>query len=241
MSNLPPNTPTIPIKQIPSKKFIPLVVGTPNSELKIPAKLFDDQKIQNFIQDILSQFDNIKDKSSSLYAIRLCRTNQYINEKNRSELLSLTDNIKFHDVDLCLNLETEVKSYIDKISGSKISNADSVISHLISVEKYISADKIFALEFYAKGGRKIIIDFIKECERSNDAKKWSLLYHLHKIFIVFITNWSLFTWDTSETELQLLKSICEILNESTKDSKKEVIPDFLVLLYLQNLNYAILN
>lgn len=41
MSNILQNTPAIPIKQIPSKKFIPLVVETPNSDLKIPAKLFD--------------------------------------------------------------------------------------------------------------------------------------------------------------------------------------------------------
>lgn len=88
---------------------------------------------------------------------------------------------------------------------------------MISVEKYISADKIFALEFYAKGGRKLIIDFIKECDRFNESKKWSLLYHLYKIFIIFIKNWSLFAWDTSETELNLLKSVLEFFYEFFKN------------------------
>ncbi|CAF0707658.1 unnamed protein product [Brachionus calyciflorus] len=241
MSNIPPNTPTIPIKQVTAKKFIPLVVGTPNCELKIPAKLFDDQKIQNFIQDILQHFEVIKDKNPALYAIRLSSSNQYINEKNRFELLSLNGITKFHDVDLCFNLETEVKTYVDKIASLKLNNPEGLIKELISIEKYVSSDKIFAYEFYAKGGKKLIVDYLKECERSNESKKWNLFYHLYKVLILFIKNWSLFTWESSEIELQLLKLICDVLNDSTKDNKKSTIPDYLVLLFLQIVNDVIFN
>ena len=47
-----------------------------------------------------------------------------------------------------------------------------LISQLNSIEKFIASDRIFAYEFYAKGGKKVLIDYIKECDRSSDAKKW---------------------------------------------------------------------
>lgn len=68
--------------------------------------------------------------------------------------------------------ETEVRIFIDKISSLKISNSESLISHLVSIEKYISSDRIFAFEFFAKGGKKILIDYIKECDKASDTKKW---------------------------------------------------------------------
>jgi hypothetical protein len=100
----------IPIKQVTlNKKFVPLVVGcavtaVTDHHIKTQAKLFDDQKIQAFIQDTINQFEQIKEKSSSLYAIRLKATHQYINEKNRAELLSLNDQTRFHEVEICYNL-----------------------------------------------------------------------------------------------------------------------------------------
>ncbi len=63
-----------------------------------------DQKIQTFIQETIGQFEQVKDKNPSLYAIRLRATYQYINEKNRTELLVINDQIKFHEVEICYNL-----------------------------------------------------------------------------------------------------------------------------------------
>jgi hypothetical protein len=34
------------------------------------------------------------------------------------------------------------------------------------------SDKIFASEFYAKGGKKVLIEYIKECDKTSDNKKW---------------------------------------------------------------------
>lgn len=50
----------IPIRQVAlNKKFVPLVVSYASTgdsrEAKITAKLFYDQKIQSFIQDVLNQ------------------------------------------------------------------------------------------------------------------------------------------------------------------------------------------
>ena len=66
-----------------------------------------------------------------------------------------------------------MKTYIDKISSLKvISHADTLTNHLISIKKYIESDQIFATEFFARGGKKIVIESIKECDRSSDSKKW---------------------------------------------------------------------
>lgn len=40
------NTPTIPIKPVPLKKFVPLVVSSISGDFKIQAKLFD---VRNFV------------------------------------------------------------------------------------------------------------------------------------------------------------------------------------------------
>lgn len=65
-----------------------------------------------------------------------------------------------------------MRIFIEKISSLKISNSESLIGQLVSIEKYIASDRIFAYEFFAKGGKKIIIDYIKECDKSSDNKKW---------------------------------------------------------------------
>ena len=149
----------------------------------------------------------MKEKSPTLYAIRLKSTYQYINEKNRAELLALNEQTRFHEVEICFNLETEVKNFIEKISSLKVSNSDLLINQLNSIEKFIASDRIFAYEFYAKGGKKVLIDYIKECDRASDAKKWNLLYHLYKILILLIKNWSLISWDLSEIDLPVIKLV----------------------------------
>lgn len=233
---------TIPIKQVVNKKFVPLVVGSQMSpDIKTQAKLFDDQKIQSFIQDILNSFEQIKEKNSSLYAIRLKATNQYINEKNRGELLCLSDQTRFHEVEICFNLETEVRNFVEKITSLKISNVDALIQQLNSIEKHVCNDRIFAFEFFAKGGKKVLIDFIKECDRTSDNKKWNLLYHLYKILVILIKNWSLISWDMSEIDLPIIKLICDTINDASKENKKALIPDNLVLLFLNIIDDIINN
>ena len=73
---------------------------------------------------------------------------------------------------VCFNLDTEVKTYIEKISSLKLNNAEQLINQLSSIEKFIASDRIFAFEFFAKGGKKMLIDYIKECDRTSDNKKW---------------------------------------------------------------------
>ena len=68
--------------------------------------------------------------------------------------------------------ETEVRTFMEKIVALKISNIDALIAQLASIEKYIASDRIFAYEVFAKGGKKLLIDFIKECDRTSDLKKW---------------------------------------------------------------------
>lgn len=53
-----------------------------------------------------------------------------------------------------------------------MNHAETLSNQLISIKKYIESDQIFATEFFARGGKKIIIDYIKECDRSSDSKKW---------------------------------------------------------------------
>lgn len=50
------------------------------------------------------RFEAIKDKNPSLYGIRLRSTSQYISERNRTELLAITEVNRFHEVILCFNL-----------------------------------------------------------------------------------------------------------------------------------------
>lgn len=68
--------------------------------------------------------------------------------------------------------ETEVKNFVEKIVSLKVSNIDAHIENFDSMEKFLSADRLFAFEFYAKGGKKILIDMIKECDRMSETKKW---------------------------------------------------------------------
>jgi hypothetical protein len=49
---------------------------------------------------------------------------------------------------------------------------DTLTSQFISVENFIESDRIYAFEFYAKGGKKMIVDLIRECDRMADNKKW---------------------------------------------------------------------
>ena len=57
-----------------------------------------------FVHFTIFRFETIKEKNSSLYGLRLRSTNQYINEKNRSDLLSVNEQHRFHEVELCFNL-----------------------------------------------------------------------------------------------------------------------------------------
>lgn len=66
------------------------------------------------------RFDSIKDKSSSSYAIRLKSTHQYINEKNRTDLLTVNDQIRFHEVEICFNLVWEFVSNLISIRLNKM-------------------------------------------------------------------------------------------------------------------------
>ncbi len=49
------NTPTIPIKQVTQKKFIPLVVSSITGDIKIQAKLYDVSASKNLIETFLNQ------------------------------------------------------------------------------------------------------------------------------------------------------------------------------------------
>ena len=73
-----------------------------------------------------------------------------------------------------------MRNFVEKISSLKRTNVDGLINQLSSIEKYIMSDRIFAYEFFAKGGKKILIDYIKECDRSSDNKKW----YTYKIFLL---------------------------------------------------------
>ena len=55
-----------------------------------------------------------------------------------------------------------------------------MIGQLTAIEKYIAADRIFAYEFFAKGGKKILIDYVKECDKASDTKKWFKLIDIYK-------------------------------------------------------------
>lgn len=70
-----------------------------------------------------------------------------------------------------------MRIFIEKITSLKISNSESLINQLVAIEKFIAADRIFAFEFFAKGGKKILIDYIKDCDKASDAKKWFLYPH----------------------------------------------------------------
>lgn len=52
----------------------------------------------------MASFESIKDKNPALYGLRLKSTNQYINEKNRNDLLGVNEQQRFHEVELCFNL-----------------------------------------------------------------------------------------------------------------------------------------
>ena len=62
--------------------------------------------------------------------------------------------------------------YLEKLSPINFNNIDLLINNLKSLSKFIDSDKIFAHEFYAKGGKKILINYIKESEQISDANKW---------------------------------------------------------------------
>lgn len=64
-----------------------------------------------------------------------------------------------------------------------MSHAETLSNQLISIKKYIESDQIFATEFFARGGKKIIIDYIKECDRSSDSKKWWFILFLRSLLV----------------------------------------------------------
>ena len=66
-----------------------------------------------------------------------------------------------------------MKNFIEKITSFKISSsAEALTQHLVGIQKYIESDQLFAYELFAKGGKRLIIDYIKECDKISDAKKW---------------------------------------------------------------------
>lgn len=69
--------------------------------------------------------------------------------------------------------ETEVRNFIEKITSIKIStNVEAVTNQLIGIQKYVESDQLFAYELFAKGGKRLIIDYIKESDKISDTKKW---------------------------------------------------------------------
>ncbi len=203
-----------------------------------------EQKIQDFIENNLGQF-GIKDKTPSLYGLRLCETHQYINEKNRKELLALKDGKRFHEVELCFNLKTEVRNFIDKVSSYKVAtHIEEISTCFVNIQPYINADKLFAHEIFTERGQLLVIGFIKDCDKLSDPKKWRLILNLYKTLICFIQKWKLTTWDGSEIDLPVIQLIADTVNESVKENHQKeflVIPDDLVLFFLQIIDDILIN
>ena len=73
-----------------------------------------------------------------------------------------------------------MKNFIDKISSlkisSKLSQLEELTAKLNELKEFLWSDRVFASEFCAKGGRKLIIDLIKDWDRESDKlveiKKW---------------------------------------------------------------------
>ena len=104
--------------------------------------------------------------------------------------------------------ETEVKIFIEKITALKISShAEEITKQLIGIQKYIEADQLFASVLFAKGGKRLMIDYIKECDKLSDVKKWNLLYNLYKVLVLFVQRWSLVSWDRSEIDLLVIQLV----------------------------------
>lgn len=78
-----------------------------------------------------------------------------------------------------------------------------------------------------------MIDYIKESDKLSDVKKWQLLYNMYRILVMFVQKWHLTTWDRSEIDLPVIQLICDILNEGSKENKKYLVPDELILLFLE--------
>ena len=126
---------------------------------------------------------------------------------------------------VCCVKETEVKNFVERLSALRTSNTDALIAQLECVEKHVAADRLFAVEFYARGGKKCLVEHIRECDKSSDAKKWfviitfriifvhrpkkhrfkcanrsnlrNLMFRLYEIMVVFVKNWSIMSWETS--------------------------------------------
>ncbi len=63
--------------------------------------------------NMISEVQVSVEKNSSFYGLRLRSTNQYINEKNRSDLLSVNEQHRFHEVELCFNLvKKKINNYL---------------------------------------------------------------------------------------------------------------------------------
>jgi hypothetical protein len=71
--------------------------------------------------------------------------------------------------------ETEVKIFLEKITSMKLTNIDALLQHLSQIEKFMESDRIFACEFYAKGGKKVIVDYIRDGNKLSDPRKWFVL------------------------------------------------------------------
>jgi hypothetical protein len=137
-----------------------------------------------------------------------------------------------------------VRNFIEKISSHKLaSQIDAVNTLLLNIQPYIYADQLFASELFAKRGKRLVIDYIKDCDKLTDPRKWHLILNLYKIIICFIQKWKLTSWDRSEIDLPVIQLIADTVNESAKENNKKslVIPDELVLLFLQIIDDILTN
>jgi hypothetical protein len=70
--------------------------------------------------------------------------------------------------------ETEVEKTLERIIGLKLANIDLLLQNLSQIEKYIESDRIFANMFFAKGGKRVLVDYIRDGNKLTDTKKWLL-------------------------------------------------------------------
>lgn len=95
---------------------------------------------------------------------------------------------------------------VEKIQQTKLHNIDDLIPLLDKADKYIVSDHIFAHKF-AVDGKKLVVDLIKERERSLEPPRWNVFYHLYKCFADMINNCSFLAWDMPDNDLPVIKLV----------------------------------
>lgn len=220
--------------------FVPLIVGY-NEGNKLEwkqVKLLDKGSIQKAIEDSLQQYESLKDKDSTTFAFKLKSTNQYINEKNRAELLVINSKNTFYEVYLCANIQTDVKMQVDKLSSIKTNSGDSLIKQLEELENNLN-DKNYACEFFAQKGKSALMNYINNFKESTDATQWNILYWIYRILFTFFRTCNI-SWDSPEVDLLIIDSMISKLNSSAKENKDLLISDPFVLLILNTVNEIII-